>query len=333
MRNVTRSVPVRHRPRFTFDRALSVGGGGDKRASADVIKQLTGAGMNEQTLTMIAGLGDVIARCDGVLCDVWGVLHDGVHVFAAAGAALATARNAGVPVVLITNSPRLAPQIAQQLAEIGVSRAAWDAIVTSGDATRALFGSYAPGPALKIGPHAEEGPIFDDLGLRFTKDIGAASFIALTDLDYRVGERPDDYHAILRQALARDLPLVCGNPDIQVRIGDQLYWCAGALARDYAQWGGRVQMAGKPFAPIYDLALAKLAAIKGRELARSRVLAIGDGPATDIAGANQNGLMSLYCLSGISEQAKGASVDHGAVAASLAAYGARADFVLPHLRW
>ncbi|HBB55469.1 MAG TPA: hypothetical protein DCZ49_04705, partial [Hyphomonadaceae bacterium] len=61
MRNVTRSVPVRHRPRFTFDRALSVGGGGDKRASADVIKQLTGAGMNEQTLTMIAGLGDVIA--------------------------------------------------------------------------------------------------------------------------------------------------------------------------------------------------------------------------------------------------------------------------------
>src|SRR5262249_3101056 len=77
---------------------------------------------------------------DVVLCDVWGVVHNGVAAAAEACDALARFRARGGTVVLITNAPRPGERVARlTLDRLGVPRAAYDGIVSSGDVTRALI--------------------------------------------------------------------------------------------------------------------------------------------------------------------------------------------------
>ena len=127
--------------------------------------------------------------------------------------------------------------------------------------------------------------------------------------------------------------MVCANPDIVVRLGDKLYWCAGALARDYEALGGRVVMAGKPHAPIYALARRELAQLFGRTPDDARVLAIGDGLTTDVLGANRNGFDALFVAAGIhgAELHDGAQLDRARVAAALAAEGVHARYAMAEL--
>ena len=63
--------------------------------------------------------------------------------------------------------------------------------------------------------------------------------------------------------------------------------------------GGSVAMAGKPFGPIYDLALRKAAQLRGKSIATAEVLAIGDGPETDILGAANQGFDCIYVSGGV----------------------------------
>ena len=137
---------------------------------------------------------------------------------------------------------------------------------------------------------------------------------------------------MLAAARARELVMLCANPDIVVRVGDDLMWCAGAVARDYAKLGGRVIMAGKPHAPIYDLALRELEALRGR-VERARVLCIGDGPGTDLRGANEHGFDCLFIASGMHGEAlmTNGALDEAKVAAALAEEGVRAEFVMAAL--
>ena len=99
--------------------------------------------------------------------------------------------------------------------------------------------------------------------------------------------------------VARDLELICANPDIVVQRGDKLIYCGGALAKLYESLGGRVTMAGKPYPAIYQLSLAKTAEALGAPVDLARVLCIGDGLPTDIRGANARGLDVLFVASGI----------------------------------
>jgi ribonucleotide monophosphatase NagD (HAD superfamily) len=64
-------------------------------------------------------------------------------------------------------------------------------------------------------------------------------------------------------------------------------------------------MAGKPFTPIYDLALAEAARISGRKVERADVLAIGDGPETDIRGAADYGIDALLVAEGVIDASEG----------------------------
>ncbi|MBX3511657.1 MAG: TIGR01459 family HAD-type hydrolase [Hyphomonadaceae bacterium] len=273
----------------------------------------------------------VAERYDAVLCDVWGVIHNGRRVYPEAAAALTALKRRGLHVVLLTNVPKPRAPIPGQLDRLGFPRAAYDVIVTSGDATRAELAKRAPGPMYKIGP-ARDAVLWEGLGLA-QSDLAQARFVGVSGLN-RDDETPELYAETLRAARARDLELISANPDIVVRVGDELIWCAGALARDYEKLGGRVVMAGKPFAPIYDLAYRELAALHGREIDRARVLAIGDGIGTDIAGANGQGLDCVFIASGMHGEAfatEGA-LDTAKVDAALAAENARASYVMHALR-
>ena len=283
---------------------------------------------------LIDGLACVASDYDVLLCDVWGVIHNGRESFPAACAALARWRMERGPVLLISNSPRPGPEVAAQLDGLGVPRGSWTTIVTSGDATRTLLRARAPGPAWRIGPDRDD-PLYEGLGLAFSV-LEDARFIACTGPNDDEVETPEDYRAVLTKAAARDLEMVCANPDRVVQRGDRLIFCGGALADLYEQLGGRVAMAGKPFAPIYDLALARADGALGRTHARSRVLAIGDGLATDIAGAQAQGLDRLFIAAGIhGPESRGSDGRLSATAVDdlLAAAGLAADFAMGDLAW
>jgi HAD superfamily hydrolase (TIGR01459 family) len=283
---------------------------------------------------LIHGLACVAGDYEVLLCDVWGVIHNGCDAFPRACAALARWRAERGPVLLISNSPRPWPEVAEQLDALSVPRHAWSQIVTSGDATRALLRDRAPGPALRIGPERDE-PLYAGLELAFS-DLDEARFIACTGPNDDEVETPEDYRALLTEAAARDLEMVCANPDRVVQRGDRLIYCGGALADLYERLGGRVVMAGKPFPPIYTLALSLADGALGRAHERSRVLAIGDGLATDIAGAQAQELDRLFIAAGIhGAEVRGADGDlsPSAVDNLLAEAGLSADFAMGDLAW
>lgn len=283
-----------------------------------------------QILTSIDAVAD---RYDAYFCDVWGVLHNGRRAYPAASAALQRLRAAGKRVILITNVPKPRGPIPAQLDRAGVPREAWDAIVTSGDAIRAELAARAPGPMFKIGPEDYDRTLWEGLGLE-RASLGKARFVAISGLN-RDHETPADYADVLHEAKARDLELICANPDIVVQFGDRMIWCAGAVAQDYENMGGRVVMAGKPHAPIYELARKELAALLGptAEEARPRILCIGDGAPTDILGANAQGLDSLFIASGMHGETlwTDGAIDAAKIDAALAAENARATYAMAAL--
>ncbi len=246
---------------------------------------------------LAAGLSPISGAYDALLCDVWGVIHNGRESFPAACDALARYRTDHGPVILISNAPRPHGPIIEQLEALGVPRDAWTEIVTSGDATRVLLADRAPGPAWLIGPD-RDWPLYEGLGLE-TSDLAEAKFISVTGPYDDENDEPGDYRDRFIAAVDRGLELICANPDIVVQRGDRLIYCGGALAQLYESLGGKVIMAGKPYPAIYELALARAAAAKGSELDPRRVLCIGDGLPTDIRGANARGLDVLFVANGI----------------------------------
>ena len=241
----------------------------------------------------LPGLRAVADRYDALLCDIWGVVHNGREPFRLGCEALARFKAERGPVVLISNSPRPSADVMLQLDALGVSRNAWSAVVTSGDATRFELKARAPGPAWALGP-ARDGPLYEGTGVHFAETPEEAAFISCTGLFDDEAETPEDFRGRLAICAERKLVMVCANPDRIVQRGDKIIYCAGALADLYETLGGQVVMAGKPFAAIYQIAYAEVDGKAGRLVPRSRILAIGDGLPTDVAGANREGLDILF---------------------------------------
>jgi HAD superfamily hydrolase (TIGR01459 family) len=282
---------------------------------------------------VLPGLSALADRYDVLLCDVWGVIHNGRRSFPDACAALARWRAEVGPVVLISNSPRPAADVVPQLDHLRVPRESWSVLVTSGDATRALLAERAPGPAWTIGP-PRDAPLYEGLGLEFAGPETAA-FISCTGPYDDETETPQDYRDRFVAAIGRGLEMICANPDIVVQRGDALIYCGGALAEFYAQLGGRAVMAGKPYSPIYELALDEAERLLGRALDERRVLAVGDGIPTDIRGANAQELDVLFIAGGIhgADMVGEAGLDAPAVEQALAAEAVRADYAMAELLW
>jgi HAD superfamily hydrolase (TIGR01459 family) len=268
---------------------------------------------------------------DVLLCDVWGVVHNGVHAFAEPCDALMRARARGAAVVLITNAPRPSEVVARQLDRFQVPRETYDGIVSSGDVTRGVIQSR-PGQSLfHLGPERDRS-IFAGLDLRFAP-LASADYVVCSGLNDDEKETPDDYRERLAAMLARKLFMVCGNPDVVVERGDRLVYCAGAIADLYAGMGGEVLYAGKPYRPIYDMALAK--AGLGRKVDARRVLAIGDSVRTDLSGAHAFGVDCLFVTSGIHAEELGGREypDAHAISGLFAVAGELPKAVMRQLVW
>jgi HAD superfamily hydrolase (TIGR01459 family) len=270
---------------------------------------------------------------DVLLCDVWGVVHNGIVVFAAACDALKRFRAAGGTVILVTNAPRPDASVQRILDRLGVPRDAYDAITSSGDVTRSVVESRLDERVFHLGPQRDL-PIFKGLDVVFAP-MESADYVVCSGLFDDATETPESYRDMLAAMRQRSLFMVCANPDIVVERGDALVYCAGALADAYAELGGEVLYCGKPHAPIYEAALGKAAQFRGGEVpALKRVLAIGDSVRTDLKGAAAFGLDCLFVISGIhAEDIGGREADIASVNALFATAGVAPKAVMRGLEW
>ena len=284
-------------------------------------------------LPTISGLSDLSGRYDAVLSDVWGVIHNGVSAFPEAVEALRAFRRAGGRAVLITNAPRPSAPIVAMLDRLGVPRDAYDAIVSSGDSTRAMIEKYRGKAIHHVGPPTEDDALYEGLDLRRT-GAEEAEVVVVTDLDTD-DDTPEMYRERAKLWLSRKLPMICANPDRVVEHGDKIIYCGGALGDLYSAMGGMVHMAGKPYPPIYEQAFALAEKAAGGTLDKSRVLAIGDSVRTDAAGAAQFNVDLLFITGSIhaAELDAFGKPDPQAIADLIAPSRARVAGYLPRLSW
>lgn len=245
----------------------------------------------------IAPLSELLDRYDGLLCDIWGVLHNGDAAFSDAVDALCRARAFGRFVILITNAPRLSKDIYPQLARLGVPPESFDSIITSGDVTAQLIAKQPDAPLFHFGPERDNS-ILEGLTNPIVDHSDAKLCLLTGPLDDTI-ETTDIYHDLLEQMHENAVEMICANPDLVVRSGNRMVICAGSIAQRYAHLGGKVSFAGKPEPAIYEEALRRAASLTGRDIPKSRLLAIGDGLATDIKGAADNGFDAYFIVGGI----------------------------------
>jgi HAD superfamily hydrolase (TIGR01459 family) len=283
---------------------------------------------------IISGLADLAPLYEVLICDIWGVIHNGREAFPGVVDCLKQFRASSGIVLLLSNAPRPNGPIRQQLAGFGVTGDTYDAIVTSGDLTRQLIADRNLRKLHHLGPDRDL-TLFEGLNISRVAMSDAEAIVCTGPFD-DTKETPADYRNYWSEALKRNLPLYCANPDLVVQRGDQLIYCAGALAQVYEEQGGKVVYLGKPHLPVYDFVERQLAQAAGRNIPRSKWLAVGDGLKTDIAGAKRAGLDALLVTGGIHEpdlSHEDGAPDPARIAAVLAAQGLSAVAAMRRLVW
>ncbi len=281
-------------------------------------------------IPLLRSIAPLARTSDAWISDVWGVFHDGAHPYPAASNACVKFRAGGGTIVLVSNAPSTGEEVTAHLNELGVPRAAYDAIVTSGDVTRALISAWAGKPVHHLGPDRYLGT-FAGLDVAFAP-LADAAVVVCTGLIEDDHETPDDYRERLTAMRARNLPMICVNPDLVVERGNRLIYCAGALAAAYEALGGKVAYAGKPHPPIYTRARELISEVRGAPVETSRILAIGDGIKTDIAGAAAAGLSAVFIASALHVAGK-ATLDEATLAQLFEGHPAPPIAALEALTW
>ncbi|EAR51460.1 HAD-superfamily subfamily IIA hydrolase [Oceanicola granulosus HTCC2516] len=271
---------------------------------------------------IIDNFADIAGQYDAAFVDLWGCMHNGLHAFPEAVAAMQAFRAGGGKVILVTNAPRPRGPVGEQVRGLKIPDDAYDAIATSGDSARAAMFRGAVGRKVYFIGEDNDLSFFDpirivDEPLEITRvPLDEAEGIVCCGPEDRHAD-PDVYRATFLMAKQKGLKLLCANPDIVVDRGEEREWCAGALAQLYTEMGGESLYFGKPHPPIYDLARRRHAALEGA-VGDPRIICVGDGIRTDILGAQQEDLDSLFITGGLA--AEETRTEHQPDADALEAY-------------
>ena len=287
-----------------------------------------------RTSPILTSAAALLGRFDVLLCDVWGVIHDGRKAYPGANVALPRFRANGGTVVLVSNAPMTALAVADLLDDKGVSRDAWDGIVPSGDIALGHIADKGYHRIFGIGARVRDASFFDAVP-HLVDDMDDADAIACTGLANDRTERPEQYLPILEQAIRRELPFVCVNPDLAVHVGADLLPCAGAIATLYEAMGGSVFWGGKPHPIAYATGLLMAEKLRGAKVDKGRVLGIGDVVRTDVKAAEVAGVDSLFIAAGLhrDELMVDGQLDVARMAALFAANNVRPTAVMETLVW
>jgi HAD superfamily hydrolase (TIGR01459 family) len=289
------------------------------------------------SIILLPNLSAIAGDYDGFVLDLWGVVHDGHKPYPDAIACLTALKAAGKRVVLLSNAPRRAESVSEAMIAMGIGRALYDGVVTSGELTwRAIKAKTDAWHAklgrrfVHIGPERDQG-LWAGLDLDWQGKPQDADFVLNTG-PWRDEEQLSDFEAVLAECAGLGLPMICANPDLEVIRGGARLICAGTLAARYAELGGDVAYHGKPFAAAYDACLAEMALAD-----KSRILAVGDSLITDIKGASAAGIASILVTSGIHAEelglAYGEHPDSARLETACRRIGAMPDMAMPAFRW
>jgi HAD superfamily hydrolase (TIGR01459 family) len=287
----------------------------------------------------ISSVSAIAPRYDGLILDLWGVIHDGVAPMTGAVDCLRALVGAGKRIALLSNAPRRADDVVRRITQIGVPEDTYHHVMSSGEEAWQFLRRRDDPFYAALGRRClhicsdRDLEIREGLDLEFFESAEAAQFILNTG-PAGWNDTIEDYAPLLRRCLARRLPMVCANPDLVVMHGAKLALCAGALAQWYEQEGGHVRWHGKPYRSVYDTCLSLLGIVD-----RSRILAVGDSLRTDVPGAAVAGIDCLFIAGGIHaedfgvNEASGGEPDLRRVEAALTGGGHHPVAVAPHFRW
>jgi HAD superfamily hydrolase (TIGR01459 family) len=272
----------------------------------------------------IEALNDIVSDFDAILCDAWGVIHNGIVAKQPAVTALESAKARGVRIIILTNAPRTQQQLADHFGSMGVRPTAYDKIISSGEVGRCTVHSRDKKKCFHLGPKIDLA-LFEGTGVDLVETLTEAAFIFNSGLRDNTRESPEKYLELLSSARVLGLPMICVNPDRVVHIGNEPRACAGALAEIYEGLGGEVTWIGKPYRQIYEFCESELKALTNKSVEPAKILVIGDAVATDILGAKSMGYPALFVVEGIHKGELTAGCD---VIAFCEARGARPDFYI-----
>jgi len=273
---------------------------------------------------------ELAERYDGVILDLWGVVHDGTAPFPGVLDCLERLLAAGKRVVLLSNAPRRADDVGRRIAQIGVPASLYHGIMSSGEEAWQYLARRDDPFYAALGRNClhicsdRDLEIREGLGLTYVETPEQADFI----LNTGPAEWDDtlaDYDPVLKPAQARGLAMVCANPDLIVMHRGKPALCAGALAERYEAIGGTVRWHGKPHRSVYDSCLPLLG-IENRD----RLLVVGDSLRTDIAGAAAAGIDALFITGGVHA---GEFADRAALDRTLAESGLKPVAVAERFVW
>jgi HAD superfamily hydrolase (TIGR01459 family) len=286
-------------------------------------------------MQILDGIAPIADRYDGWVLDLWGVVHDGRRPYPGVAEALGRLKARGARVAFLTNAPRRAWFVAGMLDRMGLDRALYDGIISSGEVAWRMLAERSHPWFSKLGPRAFHiGPerdlsVVEEGVAEIVDNPAAADFLLNTGPDPdRGGTSAEPYRGLLEECARHRLPMLCVNPDRHVMVGGEKLVCAGALADVYKALEGDIFEVGKPDPAVYGPVLEMLAIAE-----RARVVAVGDSPHTDLAGARAAGLDAVWALTGLAAEAHGAEPDAATLAAVAAREGVDPIAALRALRW
>jgi len=283
---------------------------------------------------VLKGLSEIADSFDLVLMDLWGCVHDGVKPYPAALDCLHRLKDAGKAVAILSNAPRRAAEVEAKLSEMGIDRALYSGMFTSGEETWKYLKTRPDGLGQRLGrrvyaimPDRDAG-ILEDLQLERVDDVGAATFVLVTGIEDEKTQAKD-FDPVLKQALRAGLPLLCANPDLMVHRGGVAEICAGAIADRYESLGGRTVYHGKPHGKIYDMIFKSLGVVRGR------AIGVGDSYRTDMRGAQDAGAKGVLVAGGIhrSELLYAAKIELKFLRELNRSHGTFPEYILTQLAW
>lgn len=254
--------------------------------------------LNPLRTSEIPGFAALCEDADAYLIDQFGTIHDGEHPYPDAIDTLHAIRNAGRKVILLSNSGRRAPNNDARLAAMGFPTDCYDASLCSGEIG---WSDLHANPLPCLRHHCRVLLLARDPSLDILEgfDIEPVETVDSADLIMLAGSQTDiyGYDALwqrIRPGIARNIPLVCTNPDKLMLAGGHLHPGAGTLAEAYSHAGGHVRWYGKPYPKLYRAAFNLLP-----DIPRHRIFGVGDSIEHDIAGAAARGCNSVLIRTGI----------------------------------
>jgi HAD superfamily hydrolase (TIGR01459 family) len=234
----------------------------------------------------IKGLKEVQNKYDTFFIDLWGVIHNGIHPHSGAIEVLENLNKLNKRFVLLSNAPRPSKNVKEFLIKLKMNKLLLKSIFTSGEAAIKSLQSNVFGKNFyHLGPKRDSS-LFEGFE-KNKKNIEDADFILCTGFLEEEEQSLKYYRNFFKNNLK--LKMVCTNPDLMVHRGSKKEYCAGKLAEIFKEMGGQVTYFGKPYSEIYNFCIKK----------NERILAIGDNIQTDIKGANNMKLDSLFITNGI----------------------------------